>query len=110
MNPVRSIDVPEQGQVVEVRQLRFATVAITQCTLPASLYSNSIERAQHLVTLTPVGDDALGEELEVIWELEAGARIIDDVNLSEITGFDPPERLDAFLDAVRWGGAASNCR
>jgi len=107
MNPIRSIDVPEQGQVVEVRQLRFATVAITKSTLPASLYPNSVERAQHLVTLTSVEDDALGEELEVIWELEAGARIIDDVNLPEVTGFDPPERLDAFLDAVRWGAASS---
>ena len=29
---------------------------------------------QHLVTLVSVEDDALGEELQVVWEIEPGAR------------------------------------
>src|SRR5246500_5356412 len=29
------------------------------------------------------------------------------VDLPEPTGFDPPARLDAFLDAVRWGAAST---
>ena len=62
---------------------------------------------QHLITLSSVEDDALGEELQVIWELEPGARSIDDVDLPEPAGFDDPRRLDAFLDAVRWGAASS---
>ncbi|HQU42599.1 MAG TPA: hypothetical protein PK867_07290 [Pirellulales bacterium] len=63
--------------------------------------------AQHLVSLSSVEDDALGEELQVIWELEPGADVIEKVALPEPTGFDPPDRLDAFLDAVRWGAAST---
>jgi len=39
--------------------------------------------------ITPsVEDDALGEELQVIWELEPGAHIHENVTLPEPTGFD----------------------
>jgi hypothetical protein len=59
------------------------------------------------VTLTSIEDDALGEGLQVVWELEPGARVSEKVELPDPTGFDPPQRLDAFLDAVRWGAIAS---
>ena len=57
--------------------------------------------------LLSVEDDALGEELQVIWEIEPGATVIEKVALPEPTGFDAPDRLDAFLDAVRWGAAST---
>lgn len=60
--------------------------------------------AERLVSLASVEDDGLGEELQVVWELDPGANTIDPLPLPEPTGFDPPDRLDAFLDAVRWGG------
>ena len=62
---------------------------------------------QHLLTLSSVEDDGLGEELHVIWELEPGAGVVEKVALPEPTGFDPPDELDAFLDAVRWGASSS---
>jgi hypothetical protein len=60
-----------------------------------------------LLTLSSVEDDGLGEELQVIWEIESGAKVIERVALPEPTGFDPPDKLDAFLDAVRWGAAST---
>lgn len=62
-----------------------------------------------LVTLVSVEDDAYGEELRVIWDLEPGRQIIDHVSLPEPKAgeLDPPERLEAFLDAVRWGAITS---
>ena len=45
----------------------------------------------------------LGEELQVIWELEAGAQVIQKAGLPNITDIAPNHRLDAFLYAVRWG-------
>lgn len=60
-----------------------------------------------MLTLSSVEDDGLGEELQVIWEIEPGAKIIEKGSLPEPTGFDPPNKLDAFLDAVRWGAASS---
>jgi hypothetical protein len=63
--------------------------------------------AQHLVSLLSVEDDALGEQLQVVWEIEPGAQVVEKVALPEPTGFDPPDRLGAFLDAVRWGAAST---
>jgi len=98
---------PEQGQLVNIRQRRFVVSEVAQSALPQlPLQSFSIHQ-QHLITLSSVEDDALGEELQVIWELEPGAAIIERVALPEPTGFDAPERLDAFLDAVRWGAAST---
>ena len=57
--------------------------------------------------LSSVEEDGLGEDLQVIWEVEPGARAHEKVMLPEPTGFDEPARLDAFLDAVRWGAVAA---
>ena len=64
------------------------------------------ERPQHLVSLASIEDDALGEELQVIWEIEPGARAFEKMELPEPKGFDHPADLEAFLDAVRWGAAS----
>ncbi|HEY7429014.1 MAG TPA: hypothetical protein VH682_32585 [Gemmataceae bacterium] len=98
---------PEQGQLVSVRQRQWVVTEVAKSTLPASPLRPSDNCAQHLVSLSSVEDDALGEELQVIWELEPGAQVIEKVALPEPTGFDPPDRLDAFLDAVRWGAAST---
>lgn len=60
--------------------------------------------AQHLVSLVSVEDDATGEELSVVWEIEPGTRVIERAELPAIAadGLDDPTELDAFLDAVRW--------
>jgi hypothetical protein len=42
-----------------------------------------------------------------LWELEPGAVVYEKMELPKPTGFDPPARLDAFLDAVRWGAAST---
>lgn len=97
---------PEQGQLVEVRQRRYVVTEVTRSALPASLLFAD-GAPQHWVALTSIEDDALGEELQVIWELELGARVHEAFALPEPVGFDPPRRLDAFLNAVRWGAASS---
>ncbi len=100
--------VPEQGQLIEVRNRQYVVADVIPSTLPPDpLSAGSLPPAsQHLVRLTSIEDDALGEELQVIWELEAGARIREGSTLPAPTGFDAPRRLDAFLDAVRWGAAS----
>src|SRR5260370_644159 len=93
---------PEQGQLVNVRQRQFVVSEVNKSTLAQSSLSSLTGQAQHLITLASIEDDALGEELQVIWELEPGARIIERAALPDPTGFDDPSWLDAFLDAVRW--------
>ena len=57
--------------------------------------------------LASIDEDALGEEIEVLWELEPGAHVIERAGLPSLTGLDDPRQLEAFLDAVRWGAATN---
>ena len=105
---------PEPGQLVDVRRRRYVVNDILQSSLPPDLLSTRSGQAQagtlsvqHLVTLSSVEDDALGEELQVIWEVEPGANAIEKTPLPQPLGFDDPHRLDTFLNAVRWGAASS---
>jgi superfamily II DNA or RNA helicase len=92
--------IPEQGQLVRVRGRQWAVASVEGATAAAG------GSAHHLVHLASV-DDELGDELDVVWEVEAATEIADDSALPDVDSFDPPQRLDAFLDAVRWGAAAS---
>jgi ERCC4-related helicase len=95
---------------VDVRCRRYVVLDVVQSSLPTDLLTSpalSSRRTQHLITLTSVEDDALGEELQVIWEIEPGATTIEKTPLPTPVGFDTPQRLDTFLNAVRWGAASS---
>lgn len=92
---------------MEVRHRRYVVADVALNPLPAEVLAAYPFQRQHVVTLSSVEDDALGEELQVIWEIEPGARVIEEARLPEPVGFDTPQRLDTFLNAVRWGAASS---
>lgn len=91
---------PEVGQLVEVRRRLW---------IVGDVDGGSLEPGtpHDLVTLTAVDEDALGEQITVVWQLEPGARVVEKAGLPALTGFDEGSRLDAFLDAVRWGAATN---
>jgi hypothetical protein len=97
---------PEQGQLVSVRSRNWIVNEVAPSTLPTGGLQG-ISNGQSLLTLSSIEDDGLGEELQVIWELEPVCRIIEKVALPDPTGFDQPDQLNAFLDAVRWGASSS---
>ena len=99
--------VPELGQVVRCRDRIWAVNEVAPSSLPPDAISNT--RPQHLVRMSSLEDDGFGDELTVIWELESGTQVIphQDFPDPEIGRLDSPERLDAFLDAVRWGAVAT---
>ncbi|NLI85056.1 MAG: DEAD/DEAH box helicase [Propionibacterium sp.] len=102
--PLPNRSVPEPGQLVEVRRRQWVVSdAPGSSSLPGS-------RPQHLITLSSLDEDALGEELQVIWELEPGAQVLEKAGLPSITGWDSDERLEAFVDAVRWGAVTNASR
>ena len=94
--------VPESGQLVEVRRRQWVIANVQ-----ASQADPGLNPLQHLLTLSSIDEDCLGEQIEVIWEIEPGAHIIEKAGLPKITGRDSTERLEAFLDAVRWGAATN---
>jgi superfamily II DNA or RNA helicase len=99
--------VPELGQVVRCRDRVWAVNEVTPSSLPEDPISGT--RSQHLVRMSSLEDDGFGDELIVIWELESGTQVIPHQELPrpELGRLDPPERLEAFLDAVRWGAVAT---
>ena len=99
--------VPEPGQVVIVRQRPFTVVDVKASQLPLPVHIQDSQARQHLVRLSSVEDEGLGEEMEVVWELEPGAICREKAALPALHKFDPPKVFDAFLDAVRWGSVSS---
>lgn len=92
---------PEPGQLVEVRRRQWIVSDVEAGSVAAGLPK------RHLIRLASIDEDALGEEIEVLWELEPGAHIIERAGLPRMTGLDDPTTLQAFLDAVTWGAATN---
>lgn len=91
---------PEPGQLVEVRRRRWVVGDVQVSGLGEATGS-------HLLHLTSVDEDSAREEIDVVWELEPGSRVIERAGLPEVTAWDDARNLDAFLDAVRWGAATN---
>jgi superfamily II DNA or RNA helicase len=91
---------PEPGQLVEVRRRQWVVADVDAAGLDTGA-------PQHCLTLSSIDEDGLGEELEVVWEIEPGAQVIERAGLPSVTGQDDPDTLDAFLDAVRWGAVTN---
>jgi len=85
---------------VDVRRRRWIVEDVNKSTFRSAA-------PQHLVKLNSIEEDGLGEELDVVWEIEPGAQIIERAGLPSITGQDDSDTLEAFLDAVRWGAATN---
>ncbi len=102
--------VPEVGQIVTVRGANWAVVDVQQQGLGRSTADDATAQLQHAVTLQSVQEDRLGHELRVVWELEQGRSALahrglpDDIDPAR---FDDPNKLAAFIDALRWGAITS---
>lgn len=97
---------PEPGQLVEVRRRQWVVKNISR----SALSEEAVTKPQHLISLASIDEDALGEELQAIWEIEPGARILERAGLPAVSGWDDADDLEAFLDAVRWGAATQGDR
>lgn len=94
--------VPEQGELVEVRRRQWIVSDVEPYRPDGDSY-----REQDLVTLESIEEDAGGEQISVIWQIEPGARVLEKAGLPDVTGYDRNEHLEAFLNAVRWGIATN---
>lgn len=109
-------EAPAPGQSVTVRNRQWVATEVSRSSVVADDPTRGFDATpQHLVTLVSIEDDAGDEELRVVWELEQQAVTHDrhalpspqPVGDDSVPRFDDPDRLDAFLDAVRWGAIAS---
>ncbi|WP_220090215.1 DISARM system SNF2-like helicase DrmD [Micromonospora saelicesensis] len=72
---------------------------------------SDVQEGEHssLVSLQSVEDGRYGHTLDIIWEVEPGRQVLPSGSLPDVTEgkFDSPQRLAAFLDAVRWSAVTS---
>ena len=104
----RAVPVPEQGNLVRVRDRYWVVESVRQSSRsPDSVSSNGWTR-HHLVSLVPIDDKGSSAPLRVFWETEPGTEIRPQAELPDPhDGVDEADTFAAFLDAARWGAIAS---
>ena len=85
-----SSPLPEPGQIVIVRQRPFVVNDIETSKLPLPSTVQDQSARQHLLRLSSVEDEGLGEELAVVWELEPGVACLEKARLPALRAFDQP--------------------
>jgi ERCC4-related helicase len=88
----------EQGDFVEVRGRQWLVEAI-----------NDAQPDLTTVKLSCIADDAQGEQIEVLWDAEIGARVLEEDAWSRVGrgAPDSPEVLAAYVKAIRWRSATA---
>lgn len=86
---------PRPGDIVRVRHRQWLVEAVT----PPTDYGHAT-----LVRLVCIDDDNQGRALEVLWELELGAKVHQPEahGLGELRQVDPPRHFAAYLHALKW--------
>lgn len=90
---------PEQGQIVKLRHKIWAVTAVNRTKTQTS-------QAIHRVALECLSDDALGENIHVIWEREIAPSFVESTSLPSITANDNPQLFDAFIRSLQWGASS----
>ena len=104
----RAVAVPEQGNLVRVRDRYWVVESVRQSSRPADAMNPDGRTRHHLVGLAPIDDKGGSASLSVFWEIEPGTEIRPQSELPDPReGVDEPEVFAGFLDAVRWGAIAS---
>jgi superfamily II DNA or RNA helicase len=96
--------------VVEVRGSTWAVSNVQAQGLPRSPADESVAQLSHVVDLQSLDEGSLGAQLSVVWELEVGHTVTPAQGLPDAIyadGFDEPETLAGFIDAMRWGAVTS---
>lgn len=85
--------IPEAGQLVRVRTRTYLVEGV-----------DHLGGAGTQARLACLDDDAQGQQLEVIWEIELDAQILDGEAWQSIgkKGFDSPRFFSAYMHTLRW--------
>lgn len=86
---------PNPGQIVRVRTRRYL---VDEVVPPPR------EGDQTLVRMSCLDDDNQGAPLDVLWEKELDAKILDASSWKRVAekGFDPPDLFAAYYNSLRW--------
>lgn len=90
---------PQAGQVLYARQRQW----LVEEVIPGGGEESALLR------LVCLDDDDPGRPLELLWDLEIGARVIvpEEQGLGAIAALDAPDSFGAYLHAVKWSAVSS---
>ncbi len=90
---------PAKGQVVHARRRQWL---VDDVIIGAAIESP-------LVRLVCLDDDDPGRQLDVLWDLELGARVVEPEahGLGDLPKLDPPAHFGAFLHALKWSAVSA---
>ena len=83
----------KEGQLVWVRNRRWMVDEIKECV---------DKRFSPKLLLSCVEDDSAGEQLEILWDVEIDAKILDAQTSFVVDRLDEPQKFSAYLHAIRW--------
>ncbi|WP_338046599.1 DISARM system SNF2-like helicase DrmD [Polyangium spumosum] len=98
--PAASADgLPAKGQIVHARHRQWLVEDVV-----AGEGNDS-----PLVRLVCLDDDDPGRPIDVLWDLELGARIVapETHGLGEVSRLDPPAHFGAYLHALKWSAVSA---
>jgi hypothetical protein len=95
----RAEDLPSNGQIVHARHRQWLVEDVQA--------GESGESA--VVRLVCLDDDDPGRELEVLWDLELGANVVqpETHGLGDESRLDPPAHFGAYLHALKWSAVSA---
>ncbi len=90
---------PRPGQVVQARRRQW----MVEDVHPGGEHDSA------RVSLVCLDDDAPGESLDILWDLEVGARVVDPSSegLDAHGRLDPPGHFGAYLHALKWSAVSA---
>ena len=90
---------PAKGQVVHARRRQW----LVEDVVPGEAEESALLR------LVCLDDDDPGRQLDVLWDLELGARVVEPEahGLGELHRLDPPGHFGAFLHALKWSAVSA---
>jgi superfamily II DNA or RNA helicase len=85
---------PLNGQIVRARTRTYVVEGVEPSEEPGIT----------VVRMACLDDDAQGQRLDVVWELELDAEVLDEEAWKSIgrRGFDPPRHFSAYIHSLRW--------
>ena len=86
---------PSPGDIVRIRQRRYLVEEVVRPPMPHDA---------SLVRMACVDDDAQGQALEVLWEMEVDAEVLTAEAWQDLAtkGFDAPRIFSAYFHTLRW--------
>ncbi len=94
-------EAPEEGDVIRLRHRQWLVEKVTPPPVPRQLT---------LVKAVCLDDDNQGEPIEVLWEMELGAQVVEQKMGGLGTGVDEPRLFAAYLHAIKWNSVTATDR